>query len=619
MGFAENLKNTRFNAPERKIALGLFIILWIFLFIRAIYVPVLHDEIATFFYYVQSDNYLPPNAHWDANNHVLNSMLANFSYHLFGSSPLALRLPNVLTYLLFFYGVFQIAGRINKKLLRWGFLLALVCSHYLFEYIGECRGYGMSMAFFVMALYQFIRARETNHYKHFLFVAFFLFLATSANLTLIIPSVLIFGCLFLHSLLTNFKTDKKRFFIHTALLFFTGLPFLILVKLSFMFKERGAFYYGGDSGFYDITVSSLSQVFMDFYNTPIAILITVLFIGMIAFLIATLIQKKSLGSLLNNAALFPSLLAANIASILFLFYKMEVNYPEDRVAMHLFILFIASLAFILDELSKKSEKLAFAGIALYYFPVLFLFHAHPQGSVFSTEERTSYRIFDYIKNSENDFKFPHLVGGYKTQEFCWYYMNNRSGGKEGKIHTNYHIALDADFQIVRNGKIEDSILFDYYDPVLNDPTTNLTLFERKNKLEKELIFTQDVVPTPGMIDHEYHNILQIEIDSLQNSTLYIGAEMTLDTEKKPFVSWLAVTVNNAEDQSLYSEYIPLDWIRKDWDGTHNNVLHGTLLHHVPEDAKILKFYIWNIDKTSFSIPDGKCYLYHLERDFPNQY
>ena len=61
-------------------------------------------------------------------------------------------------------------------------------------------------------------------------------------------------------------------------------------------------------------------------------------------------------------------------------------------------------------------------------------------------------------------------------------MNHLNGGTEGKIHTNFHIALDADFQIVRDGKINDSTLFDYYDPVLNDPTTKLTLFERKTKL-----------------------------------------------------------------------------------------------------------------------------------------
>lgn len=619
MGFFANFQGIQFNASERKIALGLFLILWIFLFVRAIYVPVLHDEIATFFYYIQSDNYLPPDAHWDANNHVLNSMLSNFSYHLFGSSPMAIRLPNVLSYLFFFYGAFQIAGRINKKLLRWALLLALVASHYMFEYLGECRGYGMSMAFFMMAVYHFIRLREAGKLHSIFLVAFFLFVSTSANLTLIIPSVLFFCMMLLHVLLTHFQSDKKQFFIQSILLIVLGLPFLILVKLSFAFKERGAFYYGGDSGFYDITVRSLSDVYLDAYNTPIAIILTTLFAGMLLFLLISSIRKKSLSFMLQNVGIFPFLLAANIVSILFLFHVLEVNFPEDRVAMHLYILFVTSFAFILDYLGDQKLKLVYGGIALLYIPALFVYHASPTASVFSSEERTSYPIYEYIQNSENDFKFPHLVGGYKTQEFCWYYLNNRSGGNQGKIHTNYHIALDADFQIVRDERMDNPALFDYYDAVVSDPDTKLTLFERKKKLPKKLIYTQAVNPTPGVVEYEYHNVLEMGIDSLVGKTLYIGAEMTLNAAASPFISWLSCTVNDAEGNSLYQEYIPLDWIRKDWKGEENNVLQGTLLHHIPEGAKVIKFYIWNIEQTSFSIPDGKCYLYQLERDFPNQY
>lgn len=612
-------KNMNYTALERKIALGLFAVLWIFLFIRAIYVPVLHDEIATFFYYIQSDSYLPPEAHWDANNHVLNSMLANFSYHAFGSSPLAIRLPNVLTYALFFFAIFKIAGRLKNRLLRWSFMLALVCSHYLFEYFGECRGYGMSMAFFAMALYLFIRYTEVRNKYQILLVSLFLFLATAANLTVIIPAVLILGLLFLKTLLYDFKENKALFGWNTGFILLGGLPFFLLVKLSFAFKERGAFYYGGDSGFYDVTVRSLSEVFTDFYNTPIAVFITLLFVGFGLFLLVQLIQKKSLKVILENNGIFPFLLIANVASILFLFHQMEVNFPEDRVAMHLFLLFVASFIFILDQLGTRNEKWTYGGIILFYFPGLFIYHASPTASVFSSEERTSYPIFDYIHSADNDFKFPHLVGGYKTQEFTWYYLNNRSGGTEGKIHTNHHIALDADFQVVRDGRIKDSILFDYYKPVVNDPDTKLTLFERKKKLEKELIYTTDVRPTNGPVADEFHNILEIEIDTLQGRTIYLGTELTLDAQARPFIGQIAVTLNDSTGASLYLDYIPLDWIRKVWDGTKNNVRQGILLHHIPLEATVLKFYVWNINKTSFSIPDGKCYLYDLERDFPNQY
>ena len=607
----------QFSKTEKRIAFGLFILLWIYLFIRAIYVPVLHDEIATFFYYIQSDNYLPPNAHWDANNHILNSFFGNISYRLFGSSPLALRLPNVLSFAFLFYGAFQLAGRLKQPFSRWGLLLALTCSHYLFEYIGECRGYGMSMAFFVMALYHYLKLRKDLSIKPILYTTAFLFLGTAANLTLIIPSVLLFGLMGLQFLLSQQKTPDKV--VHIGFLGLCVIPFLPLVQFSFMLKDRGALYYGGDSGFYDITVQSVTKVFTGIYNTPIAILITLLFIGFVVFLVKEFYQNKSFKALLTPTAGFTFLITFTVLSILILSYGLKVNFPEDRAAMHLYVLFVTALAFTADQLALTKRQFAFISLPLFYFPLLFLFHVSPTASVFSTEERTSFAIYDYIRQSENDFKFPHTVGGYKTQEFCWYYMNHLNGGNEGKIHTNFHIALDADFQIVRDGKIEDSTLFNYYDPVLSDPSTALTLFERKNKLNKTEVFSAPVNPTNGTIKDEYHNILVMDIEYLRHSTLYIGAEMTLEAQAAPFTSWLAVTVNDENDQSVYSEYIALDWIRKKWDGSQTNLIQGTLLHYIPDNAKTLKFYIWNIDKTSFSIPDGKCYLYELERDFPNQY
>ncbi len=607
-----------FSNKEQKIAIGLFTLLWLYLIIRSIYVPVLHDELATFFYYIQTDNYLPPRAHWDANNHILNSMLSNWTYHLFGSSPFSLRLPNVLSYVGFFYGAYQIAGRLKSSILRWALLLAFVCSHYLFEYFGEARGYGMSMAFFILALFQFIRMRETNQLLRIAWISFFLFLATAANLTLIIPSVLIFFGLAVMTFVGPLEAGKKDLLKQIGLIGLTALPFLLLVKQSFTLKERGALYYGGNSGFYDITVASVTKVFTDFYNTGLAIGLTALFIGFFSYLCVQFYRKKSLKIVFKSAGFFSYLAIASVICILILSYVLKVNFPEDRAAMHLFILFAGAFAFILDDLAQKTKIVAYSGLILLYFPLLFLYHISPTHTVFSPEERTPYAFYEYVNNSPQNFKFPNLVGGYKTQEFCWYYMSNRDGGNAGKIHTNYHVALDADFQVIRDDKLNDSTLFNYYTPVLSDPSTKLTLFERNKKLIKEEIYVTAVHPTNGIVEDEFHNILEIQIDSLRGELLYIGAEMTLLAESKPFVSWLSVTINDPTGTSLYQEYIALDWLRKNWDGTSNNLLQGTLLHNIPAEASVLKFYIWNIDKTRFSIPNGKCYLYRLERDFPTQ-
>jgi len=54
-------------------------IVFVIVCLRAYFIPFSHDEAATFFFYIQSDNYLPYSAHVYTNNHVLNSALANIA------------------------------------------------------------------------------------------------------------------------------------------------------------------------------------------------------------------------------------------------------------------------------------------------------------------------------------------------------------------------------------------------------------------------------------------------------------------------------------------------------------------------------------------------------------
>jgi hypothetical protein len=124
-----------------------FGLVFIYLIFRALYVPLVHDEAATFFHYIVSENFIPPEAHWDANNHILNSALTYLSYSLFGSSELSLRIPNLLTFIIYVVYTFKISKIISNKLLRWVFLISLILAHNFIEFFALTRGYGMSMEF----------------------------------------------------------------------------------------------------------------------------------------------------------------------------------------------------------------------------------------------------------------------------------------------------------------------------------------------------------------------------------------------------------------------------------------------------------------------------------------
>lgn len=619
MWFNFNLKTEAFGRTEKNVAIGLFGILWLYLFFKAAVLPVLHDELATYFYYIQPNSYIPPFAHWDANNHILNSLFGSISYQIFGNSPLALRLPNVLSFFYLAYAAFHLAGRIRSATIRWGMLLALTTAPYLIEYIVECRGYGMSIGLFLMAGLHFGRLIELKQFKFAYLSLTFLFFATAANLTLIIPSLIIIVLIIYFWLFTQFKSKQKKTITQLFLFGIACLPFLYLIGFSLALKHRGALYYGGDTGLYDITISSLSYYFLGHYNLIVSLLITLLFAGILGYILHQIITVKLWLGKFTVTALFPSILIATILSILFLSNFMAVNFPEDRAGMYLFFLFILSTGFVLDELSSKNKWLQWIGLSFFYIPFTLLFHLNPAIPIFSAQERTSPTLFEIVADYEHDFKFPTTVGGYKTQEFCWYYLNGRKGSKEGKLHTNFHIGLDADFQLVRNGTISDSILYNYYQPIATDEKTALTLFERKKKLPKTLIHHQKSNTTDGFTTVDYFNLLKIDIDSLRNETLYIGAELTLEAMSKPFVAWITASISDHDGNALYQEYIALDWLKNEWDGSTANLLQGTLLHRIPEEAKTLTFYLWNIDETSYSIPDGKCYLYKLKRDYPNQH
>jgi len=92
----------------RTFSLILFSLLYVYIILRAILVPMAHDEVATFFHFVHTGHFLPHQAIQDANNHLLNSFLTWIFYTITGSPlPLTLRLSNLIFFPLFFYFLFK--------------------------------------------------------------------------------------------------------------------------------------------------------------------------------------------------------------------------------------------------------------------------------------------------------------------------------------------------------------------------------------------------------------------------------------------------------------------------------------------------------------------------------
>jgi len=123
--------------------------------IRAGRVALTFDEAATYFNYIHRDvlSLFDFNV---ANNHFLNTVLTKLSSVILGNGEIALRLPNLIGYILFLAFSFLL---LKKFASRWiallGFLL-MNLNPYLLDFFSLSRGYGLSLDLLAVSLYFFV-------------------------------------------------------------------------------------------------------------------------------------------------------------------------------------------------------------------------------------------------------------------------------------------------------------------------------------------------------------------------------------------------------------------------------------------------------------------------------
>ena len=121
-------------------------------------------------------------ARYDANNHILYSVLAKLSTGAFGANEFALRLPSVLSGVFLILGIYYVLEQtVSSRGVRWMALIALGLHPLLLDFSVAARGYGLSLALFVWAIYLFLRGRD-------ILAGALAGLAIAANLTLLYPA-----------------------------------------------------------------------------------------------------------------------------------------------------------------------------------------------------------------------------------------------------------------------------------------------------------------------------------------------------------------------------------------------------------------------------------------------
>jgi hypothetical protein len=328
---------------------------------RAAVIPITHDEASTWFNFRHYNLWGCLTDYWcwqTANNHWLNSLFLQWSAGIFGESPFALRLPNVLAGGLYFFAGALLSWRYIKTMMLQlaGFLL--LCGHvYLLDFFSLARGYGLMACGVLWGVYFFLRYIEQYEIRWLVCSVLSMVFAVLSNFTALLPlSSLGLGWLVL-------ILGQKKFSFLFRHGYVWAIASAVLAGLLYfpirMLRASGEFEWGA-ADLYD----TLRDLFWNllygaqyFGAKSPDVLLWIFFFLILMVVIVTLLTRQFNSKPQMTGVLL--LFGLNLAGIVFLAYFLGSQAPIGRKSIYLIPLLFAPLALGLNLIKNK-----YAGLVL---------------------------------------------------------------------------------------------------------------------------------------------------------------------------------------------------------------------------------------------------------------
>lgn len=447
-----------------------------YLLLRAWYVVPMHDEIATFFHYIETGKIFEQGMVFDANNHFLNSYLGRFFYLIGLDHYFFYRLGNVLAFVLYFFGIRALLKPLPDIRIRFLLLLSCTSVPFVLEYFAYSRGYGMGMAFFVWVLYYaqlFAKERKVGQaFK----LAFFTFFMLFSNL--IFTGTF---CLVLLLLLLVYLKERKQYSVREKRVFASAVIALLLsvaplMAYSFFLKKIGALYYGSLAGLWEVTGKSLSNVVFFADYQWLKTLFAILLLAGLIFYVLRLFRQSLWDFLDETENLLASFFYGNLAIILVLAWVLKVNYPEDRAGMYLIPLSILLIGFRSQRI-KWTKPFSYG---MLFFPLTLVFSLSLSTSVFSPDVRMNEWFYKEVRKRITADK---NVVVYPTMHLSWHWFERE---QQSKIFPNVSSEFDPEFDVIitRMDKLPKNFDWQELKLITNDRETGHIAFEHHKPCEK---------------------------------------------------------------------------------------------------------------------------------------
>ena len=276
---------------ERYVFFGIAALTFVYVLLRAVHLSFIHDEAVSFFEYARTGNFQPGYGHWDAGNHLLNSLFGRISYQTLGMAPIALRAGSVLCFVLYAAYIWKLGTMMQHMLVRNSLRYALLLTPFVLDFFSLFRGYGPALAFCLMGLYHLLRFATSARRRHAYASLFGLVVAGFSSLSMVLLAAV--GMVLLGAITIAHGGNRTNGLKHLAGLALLGAPALsYLLWYGEELSSRSMLYHGSKAGLFEGTLASVCRLVLG-TDSAVVMWLLVAFLGLGAAIAALPLRSWS--------------------------------------------------------------------------------------------------------------------------------------------------------------------------------------------------------------------------------------------------------------------------------------------------------------------------------------
>ena len=550
-----------------------------------------HDESLSYIRFVFTSD---PLALGDTNNHLLNSILMYGSSMLFGASEFTLRLPNLMSYLVYAYFTFKVLESVKNFEVRLLGYFMLNAIPFVLDFFALARGYGLALSLFMGHLYFLTRFINSCKPKYLFYALVMISLASVAVMTMIYFVVFVLA----HSTYTLFS---KRFVLDGAtkrqigLVITTSLIVVLFVySIGSALQTQGAFFFGETSFLSSIETLARHTTYREANSAWWVLGFTMLMMCLFSAKIYIQGKREGFHGVLEKPfGLFASLVLFCVIEMAIQHVVLKTYYPPARAIQFYIPLFLLMLIYWLDQVPQMPRRLLTTSLAL-LVSLNFANGANLEHSLLWRYDSDTKRHYQFIAK-QNDNRITVAAHPVYRPTFNFYNLINQ---------TNIIIVQDANPQYFTDYVINVNMRgYDGYDDIANNGYSTLSKNKQDNQEWDEV--TQYELPDTlnwNYIDlsDEFLILRKYLIPDMVTESAMVFVEFKASSPDDNLLTAHVVVTCSGDDVKPYYHGILAHHIQKQGDFKFSQ---GFWLSPQELSGQMVNIYIWNLDNQMFTVED----------------